>query len=41
MENLLDDHVEHPNQHKNNQTFWDEKEYLSLSMKEIQWKLRQ
>ena len=38
---VQDDHKDYPIQYKNNQILCDEKQHIPLSLKEIQWKLRQ
>ena len=37
---LLNDHEDHPNQHKNNEKQRNEKECPSFTLKKSQWKLR-
>ena len=41
MENLSNDHEDHPNQLKNSHKSCGEKGYPALSLLESQWKLRQ
>ena len=40
MENLSNDHEEHPNQHENSHKLHDEIGHPVLSLPESQWKLR-
>ena len=41
MEHLSNDQEDHPNQHENNYTSYDEMGHPILSLLESQWKLRQ
>ena len=41
MEHLLNDHTDHPNQHKNSHKLCDEMGHPSVDFMESQWKLRQ
>ena len=41
MEHLSNDHVNHPNQHKNSHKLCDETRHPLLSLTESSWKLRQ
>ena len=40
MENLLNDHEDHPNQHENNHKLCDEMGHPVLNLTKSQWKLR-
>ena len=41
MENLSDDHEDHPNQHENSHKLCDKTGHLVVNLMESQWKLRQ
>ena len=41
MEHVLNDHEDHPNQHKNSHKLSDETEHPVVNLIENQWKLRQ
>ena len=41
MEHLLNDHEDHPNQHKNSHKLLDETRHLAVNLMKSQWKIRQ